>query len=1179
MPKKVWSAPDDLTRKAGASSRHGNEFEPEVATAIADLRARGGLDAPACPADADRQRDELRFQLPGVNRRNFLQLTGAAAVYAVVAGCNEQHPDTLVPYAQQPEGMTLGQGVWYSTAVRVNGRTRPVMAKSYDGRPIKLDGNPDHPLAKGKSDAQTQAVLLDLYDPDRGGLDLAQPGVYHDGPHQREGSAWKSVSWSVLDQTAGERLKRAGKILLITGPVDGPAQRAYLDDLNAVLGRRMVHVAYHPFAESAAVQARQYVFASDSKPTYRLDRARILVALGSDFLGGGTTGIVEQVQYGAFRRGVDGEPGQVICFEPTMSQLGTCADVRVRISPEQAAWVGWGIAAQVAQELGVTLPSAVAAALPGQLAIFESKLRPVRSAHGEVSPLRFAAERLLAAKKLGSHSLVYVGGAAQCHNSELHRVATWLNVILGNEGQTLIPAPVTEHGPDVLLAHLEKSDEFDVVIIAGANPAFDAPRVVELLAKKAFIISLNTRRDETTRLAHWHAPGLHDLESWGDSASAPGVIELQQPVVQPLWDARAAEESLAAFTIAALGDANAAALRCERVAVPATGGPVSVVSRKQLWTAATHGVRSWRSYVQQHWTTVVAPASGAAASGDRFWSAALSRGFIELSTPAAPTTNLRGDIAAPPGLTVPNGMQLVMNAARSIGDGSQLNNAWLQELPDPVSKVCWDGYAAVSPADATTQSIATNDVVEITAGSERIRLPAFVQDGQQPGTVEVFLGWGRTAAGAVAGITAADGHQANVYQFAHGVRWGAPVSIAKTGKTYELAMTQHHNRLDGSDVALDDVLEMHRVDPGAAKRSHRAEAWEAGTDGKVGGRLSVWRKHQTYPGHRWGMAIDMDLCTGCGACMVACSAENNVPVVGRDEVRKKREMHWLRIDRYYTAPAGEADARLDVEILHQPMLCQQCDNAPCEAVCPANATMKSDEGVNLQVYNRCIGTRYCSNNCPYKVRRFNWYQYSAFRAGPQGSSDPLNRVVKNALTEAAVIGGAELAHQPLQLLLNPEVTVRHRGVMEKCNFCIQRQRSWRDQERTKGTRLPDGTLTSACAQACPTAAIVWGDLNDPASAVVKTSADPRTYLVLDAESNTRPKIAYQRRLRNRPATKEELGSLDHAGAEGRGRHTIGEADAATGARAKPSGLESRQSQGVGLDGRRGEAPELNAGHK
>lgn len=1129
MPKTVWSSPEDLARPAGSPAPRADEFTPEVSAAIADLRVRGGVDAPETAQQADRQRDELHFLREGVNRRGFLQLTGAAAVYAVVAGCSDPHPDTLVGHAQQPDGVTLGEGVWYSTVVRVNGRARPVMAKAYDGRPIKLDGNPDHPLAKGRSDAQTQAVLLDLYDPDRGGVDPQQPKVYRDGPSERSADVWKPTTWTSLDKVVAGKLA-SGRILLVTGPVDGPARLALIAELRKAFADRLVHIAHHPYAEDAAVAARRAVLGKASQPAYRLDRARVLVALGSDFLGGGTTGIAEQVQYGAFRRGADGEPGQIIAFEPTMSQLGSCADVRVRVAMDRVAWVGWAIAAQVAQAVGATLPPAIAAALPGQLAALDKDLRPV----GGVPAIRFAAERLLEARRAGKASLVYAGGAVHCAETDVHAAATWLNQALGNEGVTVVDAPVTASSSALAEVLPEiAAGGFAAVVVAGANPAFDLPGAAQALARAPFVVSLNSTRDETTLLAHVHAPGLHDLESWGDASSHPGVAEVQQPLVNPLWDSRAAEESLIAFATAALGDA-AAAFKAPRTAVPASGGPVSVVTRKQLWNAGEHGLVSWRDVVKAQWIGPVRTAAKVAVDGDRFWSSALARGFVEVPEFRL-SAAVGGEIAAP--AAPAGGVQLVRTAARTIGDGSQLNNAWLQEIPDPVSKVCWDGWAAISPADAKDAGIAANDVVAISAGAETIRLPAVVQDGQHPGTVEVFLGWGRSAAGLVAAITADDGFRANAFTFAGGRRRGTAVKIERTGARYELAQTQHHHRLDGREVALEDVLELHRADPGAARRSHKAHAWAAGTDGRPGGRLSIWNSHQTYPGHRWGMAIDIDACTGCAACIVACSAENNVPVVGRDEVRRNREMHWMRIDRYWSAPAGEADARLDVETLHQPMLCQQCDNAPCEAVCPANATMKSDEGVNLQVYNRCIGTRYCSNNCPYKVRRFNWYQYSSYRAGPRTAGDPQERIVRTLLTEGDLKAAAEVAHHPLQLMLNPEVTVRHRGVMEKCNFCIQRQRTWRDREKSEFRRLPDGAVTSACAQACPTAAITWGDLNDDASAVAKTGTDARAFLSMDAELNTRPKIAYLRKLRHRPATAEERQTLDgHGHGAGQEKH-------------------------------------------
>ena len=1119
---KFWMDPADLQ---GSPAR--DEFNPEVASAIEDLRTRGGIASPECPQQADAQREQLHFSLAGVNRRGFLQLTGAAAVFGVVAGCSDPHPDTLVPYAQQPDGVTLGQGVWYSSVVRVNGSARPIMAKAYDGRPIKLDGNPDHPVARGRSDAQTQAALLDLYDPDRGGIDPAQPKVYRDGPRRRDGETFVPTSWADLDKAVAGGLA-SGRILLITGPVDGPARRAHLADIAKGFGERFAHVAYHPWAQDSAVEARWQILGERSAPRYDIAKVGVLVAFGSDLLAGAD--IATQVAFGDFRHGSAGEPGQLICVEPTMSQLGTCADVRVRARMDHLAWIVWAVANEVAVALGRSIPPEIGAALPESIAQVAKLLRPVPTAAGEQSPISFIAQRLLAARQANTQALVYVGGATHSgpESLDLHVAATWLNVLLGAEG-----VAVTGVEPNASRTALSQAlaQPWDTIIVAGgANPAFDLPGARAALAKAKLLVSLNPTRDETGDLAHWHAPGLHDLESWGDASSAPGVVEVQQPVILPLWDSRAAEESLSAFAVAALGEAAPASLRCARVAV-ASNAPVSVVSRKQLWNAAERGVQPWQTYVQRHWTGTVQAQAGTAAAGDAFWHAALARGFVTVPRPVFPAVRRMPVFTAPAKPDIKPAFTLVCSAARSIGDGAQLNNAWLQEMPDPVSKVCWDGWVAISPSEAHDFKINTHDLLDLTIGTQTVRLPAVVQDGQDLNTVEVFLGWGRTRAGLVADATASDGFRANAYLLAEGRRWGTTIEVTPTGQRYELAMTQSHNRLAGEQVAMDDILELHRQDPGAARRSAKHHAWVAGTDGKPGGRLSIWRSHQTYPGHRWGMAIDLDACTGCAACMIACSAENNVPVVGRDEVRKNREMHWMRIDRYYSAPNAEATFRLDVATLHQPMLCQQCDNAPCEAVCPANATVKSDEGVNLQVYNRCIGTRYCSNNCPYKVRRFNWYQYSAFRAGPQGSGQPEVRLLKNAITEGNHAAAHELAHQPLQMLLNPEVTVRHRGVMEKCNFCVQRQRTWRTDEKRQGKRLADGHVTSACAQACPTAAITWGDLNDQDSAVAAKSNDPRAYLALDAESNTRPKVAYLRKLRNRPATTDELAALNAPAAE------------------------------------------------
>jgi len=467
----------------------------------------------------------------------------------------------------------------------------------------------------------------------------------------------------------------------------------------------------------------------------------------------------------------------------------------------------------------------------------------------------------------------------------------------------------------------------------------------------------------------------------------------------------------------------------------------------------------------------------------------------------------------------------VISPSRIMGDGTWLNNAWLQELPDPVSKVTWDNYLAMAFSDIQRLGLAPNDVVELKLGSVSVKLPVHVQEGQHPGTLQTFSGWGRArdCAGEIANAGLDPNFSVDVKPLlAAGTNGISGVAtINKTGETYVLANVQGHNRMHGRDIALDDVLDLHREDPGGKKRHHHRALWGAGTDGKDHGRLSVFGKSHDYVGHKWGMSVDLGSCFGCNACVVACNAENNIPVVGRDEVRRGREMHWLRIDRYYSSAQDDQDM-LDVDVIQQPVMCQQCDNAPCEEACPAMATMHNDEGINVMVYNRCIGTRYCSNNCPYKVRRFNWYEYGKYRFGPQGSGDAFGRIAKNLITGGATSSQAELSKHPLEMALNPEVTVRSRGVMEKCNFCLQRTRDIREREKTTNHAIRDGEITTACAQTCPTKAITFGDLNDEQSAVNAQIKQAHGYKLLDEVLNTRPAVTYLAKIRNRPAMAAEL---------------------------------------------------------
>ena len=1087
MTTTVWKSPTDLVEPARAE-----EFGVEVAAAISELRAHHGLDAVSCQPEG--RAEDWRLLLPQVNRRGFLQLTGAAAVFGL-AGCGK-HPDVLAPLAHGIEGRKLGKAEYFASVLRDAGHAQAVLVKTVDGRPIKLEGNPDCPLSKGTTDARTQAALLNLYDPDR----------LQTGPLKRTGSDWSPTTWKDLDAAVGAALK-GGRVGLLTGPVDGPAERALIDGLIAASGGKVVHAVYESLPRTAELSARTAALGERrgrSVPDHRIERAAVLLALG-DLLGGGHAGHAAHVGWGAFRRA----GGKAIAVEAVMSQTGTVADVRIRCAADRLAWFAWAVAETCAKALNQALPAPISRELDrvrGAGLATTLGLGPVRGGEGDA--IAYTAAQLLAAHKAGKPSLIYAGGASA--SRDLHLAATYLNVLLGNEGVTVVAGPETAlvespaaAGSTSAQALLAEAGSFDALIISGCNPVHSMPAAAALIAKAKLVVALADRRDETAALAHWLAPTTHGLESWGDAEPAAGVYLLQQPALRPLWDARAAEQSLIAF-------AAAAALKSFTAPVTAADPEgYTVVTRKAAWQPGVAGVLAWPDFIKQVWTSTVYPRSASLATPEAFWTAALTTGV--LSVPVAETRDLPSfnpEAASLTAFTNEPGYQLVLSASRTLRDGAAANNPWLQELPDPVSKITWDNWLAISPVDAERELLGEGSVVTLKVGSQGVEVPVHIQDGQHPGTLELFLGWGRTQAGAVASLT--DGFAVDGFAFAgHPVAGIQSATIHGTGLTYIFAGTQGHDRIAGRPLPLDTEMAGHELHA----------QWESGTDGKPGGRLNLWRKSAAYLGRKWGMTVDLDTCTGCNACVVACSAENNIPVVGRDEVRNNRELHWIRIDRYYSSTGTTAADRLDVDVVHQPMMCQHCDNAPCEVVCPANATMHNNEGVSLQVYNRCIGTRYCANNCPYKVRRFNWYEYSSYRAGPQGSGSPLARIQKNLITEGTTSSKSEMAHAPLQLLLNPEVTVRTKGVMEKCNFCVQRLRDIRDDEKASGKAMADGKITTACAQTCPSQAIVFGDLNDDTAKVVTFGEQHqgRAFKALDEELNTRPAVAYLKRIRHRIA--------------------------------------------------------------
>lgn len=1165
MPKQVWKDLGEMERSAATKAMAGkhadpsagtsgrtNEFLPDVELALAQLRASHGLTNTSCEGEnnkpsnirvandhgLDELRNELHMALPGVNRRGFLQLTGAAAVFALT-GCWHKDPDTLVPYFQQPEGTTIGKAVFYSSVLRDSGFPIAVMVKTYDGRPIKIEGNPDHPTTRGRLDARTQAALLNLYDPDR----------RQTGPVKKTGNASADINWEQLDNEIGAAL-RAGNVGLITGPVDGLASRQLIEDLKSAFGNRLQHAAYDAYAADAAVAARAASFgaAQAKAPIYHVDRADVLVTLGSDFLGGGQATLADHVAFGDFRRlknagTAHANSGQVIAFEPNLSQVGSCADVRVRASMDKMAAIAWAIAAKVAAQLGKSLPAGVPSVDEKSL-----DLRLIEAGDHSVSPISLTAEALVAANKAGRNSLVYVGGATHSGQNSLplYVAANFLNALLGNEGVTVETsstagsaiAPSTAATRQILDA--AASGQIATLIISGANPAFSLPGAREAIAKAKTVVVLADRADETFDAAQlgYLAPTLHGLESWGDAETSDGVHALQQPTIQPLWDCRAAEESLMAFAVAAL--ANNAPKSFRVPAVADAPKKVSVASRRPLWIGVAHGVQSWPAYIQGLWLANLKPETQALSNEQSFWNSALAVGVVSLKSKRSAESvsfNAKAAQQYPPATAkAAGGYQLMLSASRVMRDGTHLNNAWLQETSDPISKVTWDNYLAVSVGDMAKLGIRAprqdtrepNPIARVTANGKSFDVPVHVQEGQDPGTVELFLGWGRAMAGKVAEIAGVDGSGGiNAFTLigANGDAWGATAQIQILDGGYQLATVQGHNTMEGRNLALDDVLELHRKDPSFAARHVHREMWTKGKDGKPGGRLSMWHTTHQYPGRRWGMVVDLNSCTGCQACVVACVAENNVPVVGREEVRRGREMHWIRIDRYYSS---NDPGFLDIDVIHQPVMCMHCENASCEEVCPPMATMHNDEGVNVQIYNRCIGTRYCSNNCPYKVRRFNFYEYSKYRMGPVGNGAPFQRIMKNLFTEGQTSSQAEMTKAPLQMLLNPLVTVRSKGVMEKCNFCVQRTREIREQEKATNRNFKDGEAQTACAQTCPTNAITFGDLNDPQSQVTRLGNEsPHAYKMLDVETNNRPAVAFLRRVRNRPPLAEEAEQLEH----------------------------------------------------
>ncbi len=969
----------------------------------------------------------------GLARREFLRAAGFVFGGAALTRCSKAPVEKAIPYLIKPEEITPGRAVYYASTCGACTAACGLLVKCRDGRPIKLEGNPDHPLSRGGLCAVGQASILGLYDSRR---------LQHPLRGGREAS-WEEVDRAIVEHLETVR-KQRGAIRLLTGTIHSPSARTAIADFLAGFSDAR-HVTYDSLSCSAILEAHRRTHGARLLPHYRFEQAKLIVSFDADFLGTW----ISPVEFArGYQAGRDlparlPEPSYHVQFEGRLSLTGTKADRRIRIAPHELGPALEHLAARVARRAGVGFDAGGITEPP----VSEELLEEI-------------AGRLWAAR---GESLVLCGA----QDPAAQTVCNFLNEALGNYGATIdLQRPSFQlQGDDGrledLLQELERG-RVTALLIAGVNPVYELPggdRIAARLRNTPLVVSFAERLDETASEAQFVCPDHHYLESWGDREPVSGVVSLLQPCIRPLGSTRQLIESLAVWR----------------------GEPKPAYE-----------------IVRDYWRRHLFPLAGTS-SFEAFWDQALSAGCFhwDASRPA-PRFEVRGVIpvgsAAPP---AEDEYTLVLYPKVGMRDGAHAYNAWLQELPDPVTKVAWDNYACLSPATARRMGLGQEDVVRVEAGEQAIELPVVVQPGQHDRVVAIALGYGSKLTERFAGLgprwlegastAGSDGrvgkNAASLLALAGGALQyaGRAVKLRRAGRRLPLAGTQGHHHIEVPERLAPPGGEVRPVIQEVALSGYQ-EAVAAGREYEQPHHPDLWPEDHPFTGRRWAMTIDLNACTGCSACVIACQVENNISVVGKDEVRRSREMHWLRIDSYY---AGDGD---ELAVAHQPMMCQQCDHAPCETVCPVLATVHSEEGLNQQIYNRCVGTRYCANNCPYKVRRFNWFDYPR--------KDRLENMV-----------------------LNPDVTVRSRGVMEKCTFCVQRIQEAKIEAKRLGKPLQDGAIQPACQQTCPAGAIVFGDLNDPESRISRLFRDPRRYHVLE-ELNVRPSVGYLKLVRRQPAVTE-----------------------------------------------------------
>lgn len=1039
------------------------------------------------------------------SRRDFLKFLGFSTVAATLAAC-EAPVTKAVPYVNRPEEITPGVANWYASSFFDGHDYSSVLVKTREGRPIKIEGNTMSKVTWGGTNARTQASVLSLYDSTRlrgpkmkGNAPAAAPAADSTDTTIAAKTEWGvDQSWSEVDAAIKQRLAASKGIAIVSSTIISPSTMRAIGDFKNKY-KNVQHVMYDAVSYAGMLKANLSSHGKAMIPTYSFDKADVIVSIGCDFLGNWVSPVEHAKQYGMTRK-VSADKKTMskhYQFEAQLSLTGANADERTPVKPSEYGAIALGLLHAV-------------------------------GGSGVASTNDAVNKAGTALKAANGKALVVCGS----NDPAIQLVVNMINKEIGAYSNTINTSveDFTHQGDDAALKKLvENISSVDTVIFYNSNPVYTAPKALGFEAALSGVknkISFASHVDETAALCDFILPDHNYLEAWGDHMPRTGHYSLQQPAIRPLFSTRHAQESFINWS---------------------------------------EGSKDYMSYMKETWTGMQSMQSN---YGDfnAFWISVVRDGVFEGTAAVAPVaekdakrvtkeeapatdstaTTMEPMVAATPGMISFTGGTISLDEAKSqiaatkggayevsiytktsMGSGNQANNPWLQEMPDPISKITWDNYVTMHPLDAKELSLFgmedesmmvrfdqmedNLDMVTVTANGHSVKLPVWIQPGQAKGTIGIALGYGRKGFNEYVDNIGANIYPAIGMSAGGTMVYNAEATIAKAeGETYRIAATQTHHTMMGrnDDILRETTLASYKLDDRAGNPLNTMHTYKGE---QLTEDISLWNDFER-PNHKWAMGIDLNSCIGCGSCVVACTIENNVPVVGRDEIRKSREMHWLRIDRYYssdtvkevaeqTGEMGTMDMYRHMEsptfdnpkVAFQPIMCQHCNHAGCETVCPVIATTHSNEGLNQMTYNRCVGTRYCANNCPYKVRRFNWFNYVEYHRfkGLNPAQDDIGRMV-----------------------LNPDVTVRARGVMEKCSMCAQRIQDGKLTAKKSGTTIVDGAIKTACQQACPTDAIIFGDLLNVESKVAKMEKDGRKFEVLE-NVGSRPSVFYMTKVWNR----------------------------------------------------------------